>query len=101
MIKELLLSVLLIGFLFNVFHDFVFYKIDPCMKTVESLKSPYEPKSVNDPLCDIHHNLHLKYIFNEDINLSIEDNLIDFYPINLNLFPQEIPQEIFRPPTLT
>ena len=98
MLKRFLGIVLLIGFLFNVFHDFVFYKIDPCMKTVESLKSPYKVKS--DPLCDIHHNLHFKYTFNEDINLNIENNFIDFIPLISNLSPKEIPKEIFKPPNL-
>ncbi len=100
MIKKLLLSVLLIGFLFNVFHDFIFYKIDPCMKTVESLKSSYDTVSKNDPLCKIHKNLHFKYIFSEKIDFNNVYSSDKVYFTVSNLTPKDIPDEIFKPPTL-
>ena len=101
MFKKLVAIILLIGFSFNVFHEFVFYKIDPCMQKVESLKSFYDTHKNKDPLCDIHQNLHLKYLFVENFEIKeIEFPEKPFF-ISPNLNPQESPQEIFKPPTLS
>jgi hypothetical protein len=97
--KRTLLLVLLIGFLFNVFHDFVFYKIDPCMKTVDSL-SIYEPKNQpSDPLCDIHENFHTYFALSQKFDFIENLNFfVDFKNITHILLKQFI-VEIFKPPT--
>jgi hypothetical protein len=97
--KKFIFSFLLIGFLFNIFHDFVFYNLDPCLKNIDTAIK-FEKGQINDPLCKIHHSLHMSYILPENINLenvNIEEEYIFFYQK-----PQlkEFPKDIFKPPTL-
>ncbi|WP_155810568.1 hypothetical protein [Persephonella sp. KM09-Lau-8] len=101
MFKKLVAIILLIGFSFNVFHEFVFYKIDPCMQKVESLKSFYNAHEDNDPLCEIHQNLHLKYLFVENFEIKEIKFSEKHIPILPDLNPKDTPQEIFKPPTLS
>lgn len=99
MLKKLIFAILLIGFIFNISHDFVFYKIDPCMKTVESLTIE-EPDSPSiDPLCDIHKNFHMDYIFIEKLDFKELTFVSVNNPIPKNLSIKPIKVEIFKPPT--
>ena len=101
MFKKLVAIILLIGFSFNVFHEFVFYKIDPCMQKVESLKYFHDIHNDKDPLCEIHQNLHLKYLFAE--NFEVKEIEFSEKPVLIppDLNPKDTPQEIFKPPTLS
>ena len=109
MLKKTIFISLLISLIFNIFHDFVFYKIDPCMKTVKSLELYFDNSikfysnkkiSTDDPICDIHHNLHIKFVIFEDINIPFSCKN-HFYPvINLDIALKDLVQNIFKPPKL-
>ncbi len=97
-LKRLLLSLLLIGFLFNVFHDFIFYKIDPCMGYVISIVKVDKEKP-SDPLCKIHHELHQSYV-EPDVEIKIPS-----VPAEYSFWYQKppsrtFPKSIFKPPKL-
>jgi hypothetical protein len=97
--KKHVFGLLFIGFLFSIFHDFVFYNVDPCLKKVDTVIK-FENGQINDPLCKIHHSLHMTYIMPS--NIYIEEPPIE----NIYLFTykkpilEEYPQDIFKPPTL-
>lgn len=98
MLRKIVFSILLIGFLFNIFHDFVFYKIDPCMKTVESLLIDKDQDLSLDPLCNIHKNFHMYYIFVEKLDFIDTPVISITFPIPKNLFFKPLKIEIFKPP---
>ncbi|NPA51726.1 MAG: hypothetical protein GXO22_02400 [Aquificae bacterium] len=87
---------LLIGIVFSTFHDYVFYNIDPCMSEL-SFVIEFEKGNSNDPLCDIHHELHTPVTtgFDTVSVVELEDRFDLFYIKPMNL-PQ--PKEIFKPP---
>ena len=64
--KILVHVVLFIGILFNTFHDFVFYKIDPCMSKIEIVIKP-DKLDKKDPFCKIHNELHKSFILTYSI----------------------------------
>ena len=86
---------LLIGTLFYTFHDFVFYKIDPCMKHVETAYK------VTDKYCEIHENLHMPYI-KPFVHIPINEKFSESYSFNY-CRPQLKPlvSDIFKPPKLS
>jgi len=97
MIKKLILSFFLIGFLFNTFHDFIFYSIDPCMSKVETAIK-FDDGNDNDPLCEIHHELHQVYLssFKSFIPKS---KFEESYSFNYKRpFLKPFSTEIFKPP---
>ncbi len=96
-LKQVLAVFLLIGFLFNVFHDFVFYKIDPCMSKVQTFLTLDKGKK-QDPLCEIHHNLHHSFTAGfHTIKVSFKPNQKEkFLYTPLNLKPYS--RDIFKPP---
>ncbi|RUM58721.1 MAG: hypothetical protein DSY66_05965 [Persephonella sp.] len=110
MLKKTILIGLLISLIFNILHDFVFYKIDPCMKTIKSLEVYFDNNikfysekkiSTDNTICDIHQNLHIKFVIFDDINLtfSYKNN---FYPvINIDITLKDLVQNMFKPPKLS
>ncbi len=94
--KKIINVLLLIGVIFSTFHDFVFYKLDPCMKDI-NLVLKFEKGNSNDPFCDIHHDLHSPVV----INLS-KINFLEYISeeIRLNKPFKEISikTDIFKPP---
>ncbi|WP_155810704.1 hypothetical protein [Persephonella sp. IF05-L8] len=58
--KRFILHILVIGFLFNVFHDFVFFKVDTFFNEIHSEKkdTPLKKNYFNN----IHNELHHSYI---------------------------------------
>ncbi len=94
--KKFLLSFVLIGFLFNIFHDFVFYSTDPCMLKFETVIKFDEGKS-NDPLCKIHHQLHQIYL--NGINLNFHTKFEQTYSFSFKeIFLSLFQTSIFKPP---
>jgi len=90
--RKFIFGILLIGVLFQVSHDFIFYKIDPCMKHVETA---YQ---LNDGYCDIHENLHMPYIthiFFIPISTDFVEKYTFFYSPK---YPDPYSLEIFKPP---
>jgi hypothetical protein len=96
-LKRLLLSLLLIGFLFNVFHDFIFYKIDPCMGYAVSIVKVDEKPS--DPLCKIHHELHQSYV-KPEVEIKIPFISAKFSFLYQKPPSRTFPKSIFKPPKL-
>ncbi len=96
-ITKVILSILLIGFLFNVFHDFVFYKADPCLKEITTFVK-FDLGHTNDPLCKIHHTLHSPYTIPDEIKIAnpFKEEKVNF--VYKKPYLKEIPQEIFKPP---
>jgi len=94
--KAFLVS-LLIGFLFNVFHDFVFYNLDPCLKDIKQAVK-FEMGQSNDPLCKIHHSLHLPYTLPKEIKITDLPKPKEIKFSYKKPFFEEIPKEIFKPP---
>ncbi len=95
--KKFINLILLIGILFSTFHDFVFYNIDPCMTDVSSVIE-FEKGNSNDPLCDIHHELHTPVTTDFNITLPvliIEHRFESFYQ---NPYILGTRSEIFKPP---
>ncbi len=90
--KKYIFVLLLIGIFFQISHDFIFFKVDPCMKYIETAYK------VNDGYCEIHENLHMPYI-KPFINISINKNFQEIYTFtyeNISLDPYI--SEIFKPP---
>ncbi|SNZ06433.1 hypothetical protein SAMN06265182_0674 [Persephonella hydrogeniphila] len=90
--RNFIFSVLLIGILFQVSHDFVFYKVDPCMKHIETA---YQ---IDDGYCDIHENLHMPYIshiFYIPISLDFIEKYTFLYTLE---YSDPFILEIFKPP---
>jgi len=98
-VRKYILSFLVVGFLFNIFHDFVFYSIDPCLKKIDTAIK-FDKGQSNDPLCKIHHSLHMSYILPENIYLE-GINIENIYSFRYKKpILEDIPQDIFKPPTL-
>ncbi len=90
--KKAIFLLLLIGIFFQVTHDFIFFKVDPCMKHVETAYK------INDGYCEIHENLHMPYI-KPFIYIPINKNFQEVYSFtyeNISLDPYI--SEIFKPP---
>jgi len=90
--KKIIFLLLLIGMVFQTSHDFVFLKVDPCMKYVETAYK------INDGYCEIHENLHMPFI-KPFINIPINRNFQEIYSFtyeNISLDPYIT--EIFKPP---
>ena len=98
--RKILLSIFLIGFLFNTFHDFVFYFFDDCMSKVETAVK-FEKGEKNDPLCKIHHELHEAYLysFSSDFAQPFFEETYSFVYQKPILKPPL--SEIFKPPKLS
>ncbi len=95
--RRVLASFVLIGFLFNVFHDFVFYKVDPCADYIISYLSIDKEKSQKDPFCKIHHELHQNYIEPEAfIQIDSAQNEYIFFYQKPHIKPCQT--SIFKPP---
>jgi hypothetical protein len=96
-LTKFIFSILLIGFLFNVFHDFVFYEADPCLKDIRTFIK-FDLGHTNDPLCKIHHTLHSPYTLPDEIKIKNlpKENKIKFSYKKPIL--KDIPREIFKPP---
>ncbi len=95
--KRFLMLVILIGFLFNTFHEFVFYSIDPCMSKVETVIK-FDSGDDKDPLCEIHNELHQVYLssFKSFIPKS---KFEETYSFNYKKpFLKPFSTEIFKPP---
>ncbi len=91
-LRKFIFIFLLSGILFNTFHDYVFYNVDPCMKYAETAFQ------VEDGYCEIHENLHMPFIepiVIIPINDKFEEKYTFFYSM-INLDPQIT--EIFKPP---
>jgi len=92
-----ILVILLISFLFNVFHDFVFYNFDPCLKDVkEAVK--FDMGKSNDLFCELHHSLHSPYTIQSQVYVTNLPILEDKKPCCQKISLDDIPQEIFKPP---
>lgn len=90
--RKTIFLVLLIGILFQIAHDFVFFKVDPCMKYIETAYK------INDDYCEIHENLHMPYI-KPFINISINKNFQEAYSFTYeNIALDPYISEIFKPP---
>ncbi len=91
-IRKVIFSFLLIGLLFNTFHDYLFYNVDPCM---EYANTAFQ---IDDGYCQIHENLHMPYIkpfFIIPISDRFEEKY-SFYYKKPELDP--LASEIFKPP---
>ncbi|WP_457640521.1 hypothetical protein [Persephonella sp.] len=91
-LKKVIFSFLLIGLLFNTFHDYVFYNVDPCMKYAETAFQ------LDDGYCEIHENFHMPYIepfVIIPINNKFEEKYT-FYYKKPDLDPLAL--DIFKPP---
>lgn len=95
--KKLILSFFIIGFLFNIFHDFVFYKIDPCLSYIET-SMKFDEGKTNDPLCEIHQELHHLYL--NGIPIQTKRNFFreTYYFSYDKPFLKQTISEIFKPP---
>ncbi|MDQ7055318.1 MAG: hypothetical protein Q9M89_01965 [Persephonella sp.] len=93
--RKLLLVIVLTGSVFYTFHDFVFYKVDPCMQYVETAYK------VTDRYCEIHENLHMPYI-KPFTHIPINEKFSESYSFNYRK-PQLKPlvSDIFKPPKHT
>jgi len=98
-ITRIVFGILLIGFLFNVFHDLIFYNLDPCLKDIKQAVK-FEMGQSNDPLCKIHHSLHSPYTPPKKIELSELPRPKEKKIFYKKPFLKEIPKEIFKPPIL-
>ena len=96
-ITNTVLVILLIGFLFNVFHDFIFYNLDPCLKDVKQAVK-FEMGKSNDLFCKIHHSLHSPYTLPKQIKITKLPKPKEKKIICKKPFLKEIPKEIFKPP---
>ena len=98
--KKLTLNIiLLIGFTFSTFHDFIFYNIDPCMKYLSSVIK-FENGQSNDPLCDIHYELHSPSVVNNQPLFKINKNHETILIFSKDTKHQLFKIEIFKPPSL-
>ncbi len=85
------------GFLFNIFHDFVFYSADPCMTKIESvIKIDNDTKK--DPLCEIHHELHQVYLNSFSLSIKPVKFKEDYNFHYKKPFIKQLSTEIFKPP---
>jgi len=102
MFKRFIVSVLLIGFVFSAFHDFVFYKVDPCMDSIKSLEIfGVKDLSPDDPFCDLHQELHTEYTLSNSTEIKPALFIDIKNPISKSLNPQEIVNLLFKPPTVS
>ncbi len=93
-IRKIIFGLLLIGILFNTFHDYIFYKVDPCM---EYANTAFQ---IDDGYCQIHESLHMPYIkpfVIIPINVKFEEKYSFSYK-KPELDPFSL--EIFKPPKL-
>ena len=90
--RKTIFILLLTGMFFQITHDFVLFKVDPCMKHIGTTYK------INNDYCEIHENLHMPYI-KPFIYIPINKNFQEFYSFvyeNLSLDP--FISEIFKPP---
>jgi len=103
--KRIILTILLIGFSFVNFHDFVFLKIDPCMKNFQEFttidKNHFNDTQNKDPLCDIHSEIHhiLHFIIQDTFYSYIETKSTYNFEYK-KPFIKLISSSIFKPPKL-
>ena len=91
--------VLLVSIIFSISHDFVFYNIDPCMKDLSSVIK-FENGQSNDPLCDIHYELHSPSVVNNQPLFKINKNHENILIFSKDTKHQLFKTEIFKPPSL-
>ncbi len=95
--KKIILSIFLIGFLFNVFHDFVFYSVDPCLSNIEDTIK-FDNGFKNDIFCEIHGELHQNYLSNSNIEITTTPNEEINYSFSYCSYLNQFNSEIFKPP---
>lgn len=101
--KRISLSLFLLCLLFNIFHDYIFQKIEKHSTQVLFLEEKHNNQTdqTSDHINKIHQELHMPYIQIHNTQ-NYDCKITSTFSIDLNLYflRYQLISEIFKPPIL-